>query len=99
MSSIQTLDHWTNVTLDSIWKEQVNQCIQNNILTDSKNATPRSNTPPPTRIAFNQQALCLAPKRRRYFSPERPSTTVDDSWYIVQYTPFTEPFWGVVVNK
>ncbi len=22
-----------------------------------------------------------------------------DDWQIVEYTPFTEPFWGIIVNK
>lgn len=26
-------------------------------------------------------------------------TGFTDDWYIVQQTQFTEPFWGVVVNK
>lgn len=26
-------------------------------------------------------------------------TGITDDWDIVQQTPFTEPFWGVVVNK
>lgn len=22
-----------------------------------------------------------------------------DDWQIVEYTPFTEPFWGIIINK
>lgn len=89
MSSIQSLDFWTNVTLHVIWKEQVHESIQNSLL---NNSPTRSSTPPPTRAAFNQQALCLAPKRKSKFFD-------DDNWDFVEKTPFTEPFWGTVVNK
>jgi hypothetical protein len=23
----------------------------------------------------------------------------DDDWVLINYTPFTEPLWGIVVNK
>ena len=23
----------------------------------------------------------------------------DDDWVLIKYTPFTEPLWGIVVNK
>jgi hypothetical protein len=55
---LQTLDRWTEIALDAIWKEQVQECINNVIKT--------GNT---------------------------------DDWDFVEYTYFTEPFWGVVVNK
>jgi len=32
-ATIQTLDYWTQVTLDAIWKELVKECIQNDIET------------------------------------------------------------------
>lgn len=55
---LQTLDRWTEIALDAIWKENVQECINNEIKTGST-----------------------------------------DDWDFVQSTPFTEPFWGVVVNK
>lgn len=60
-SSIQILDYWTQVALDSIWKEQVCECIQNNI--------------------------------------ETGKIEDSDDWQLIQHTVFTEPFWGIVVNK
>ena len=56
-SFIFMLDYWTQVTLDAIWKEQVQECIQNDI-----------------------------------------ETGITEDWNLVQHTPFTEPFWGIVVN-
>jgi len=32
-ATIQTLDHWTQVALSAIWKEQVQECITNDIET------------------------------------------------------------------
>jgi hypothetical protein len=60
-ATILTLDYWTRVALDAIWKENVQECIQNDIETGK----------------------------------------VDDSddWQLIQHTSFTEPFWGIVVNK
>jgi len=57
-TTIQTLDYWTQIAIDAIWKEMVQECILN------QNKT--GNT---------------------------------DDWDIVEYTPFTEPCWGIVVNK
>ena len=31
--AIQILDKWTQITLDAIWKEQVQECIANDINT------------------------------------------------------------------
>ena len=56
--TIQTLDYWTQVALDAIWKEQVKECIQNDI-----------------------------------------ETGITEHWDLVEHTSFTEPFWGIVVNK
>ena len=60
-ATILTLDYWTRIALDAIWKENVQECIQNDIETGK----------------------------------------VDDSddWQLIQHTSFTEPFWGIVVNK
>ena len=33
------------------------------------------------------------------YSNNTRSTFDKDNWEIVEYTPFTEPFWGKVVNK
>ena len=57
-ATIQTLDHWTQVALSAIWKEQVQECIINDI-----------------------------------------ETGITDDWELLEQTPFTEPFWGIVVNK
>lgn len=60
-ATILTLDYWTHITLDAIWKENVQESIKNDIETGK----------------------------------------VDDSddWQLIQHTSFTEPFWGIVVNK
>jgi hypothetical protein len=52
------LDYWTQIALDAIWKEQVQECIAND----------------------NE-------------------TGITDDWELIEQTPFTEPFWGIVVNK
>ena len=57
-TAIQILDYWTKVALTAIWKQQVQQCIANDI-----------------------------------------ETGITDDWDFVEQTPFTEPFWGIVVNK
>jgi hypothetical protein len=57
-TDIQLLDYWTQITLDNIWKEQVQECIINHN-----------------------------------------NTGYTDDWDIVEYTPFTEPSWGIVHNK
>lgn len=60
-ATIQDLDYWTQLTLNIIWKEQVQECIKNDI--------------------------------------ETGKVEDSDNWQLIQYTPFTEPFWGIVVNK
>jgi len=55
---IQLLDMCTNVSLNAIWKEQIKECIINDI-----------------------------------------ETGITTDWDIVEHTPFTEPLWGIVVNK
>jgi hypothetical protein len=57
-TSIKLLDYWTQITIDAIWKEQVQECIHNDI-----------------------------------------ETGKTDDWELINPTPFTEPFWGIVVNK
>ena len=57
LPTIQILDHYTKVALCAIWKEQVQECIVNDI-----------------------------------------KTGVTDNWELLEQTPFTEPFWGIVVN-
>ena len=57
-ATIQTLDYWAQVALSAIWKEQVQECIANDI-----------------------------------------ETGITDDRDFVEQTPFTEPFWGIVVNK
>ena len=57
-ATIQILDYWTNIALDSIWKQQVQVCITNDI-----------------------------------------ETGITHDWELIEQTAFTEPFWGVVVNK
>lgn len=57
-ATIQILDYWTNIALDSIWKQLVQECITNDI-----------------------------------------ETGITHNWELIEQTPFTEPFWGVVVNK
>lgn len=57
-NSYNILDYWTKIALDAIWKEKVQECIQNDI-----------------------------------------ETGHSDDWDIIEKTPFTEPFWGIVVNK
>lgn len=61
MTLIDILDYWTNVSLESLWKENVKTCIENNIQTGK--------------------------------------TNFSDDWELLDYTPFTEPIWGKVVNK
>ena len=56
--TIQTLDHYTKIALSAIWKDQVKECIANDI-----------------------------------------ETGITDDWDLVEQTPFTEPFWGIVVNR
>ena len=60
-TTILTLDYWTRVALDAIWKENVQECIQNDIETGKVNDS--------------------------------------DDWQLIQQTSFTEPSWGLVVNK
>jgi hypothetical protein len=57
-TAIQILDYWTQVALSAICKQQVQQCIVNDI-----------------------------------------ETGITDDWDFVEQTPFSEPFWGIVVNK
>ena len=57
-ATIQMLDYWTQVALNAIWKEKVQECIANDI-----------------------------------------ETGITDDCDFVEQTPFTEPFWGIVVNK
>ena len=57
-NTIQILDYWTQIALNAIWKEQVQECIQNDI-----------------------------------------ETGITDDCYLVENTPFTEPFWGIIINK
>ena len=57
-ATIKTMDYWTQVALSAIWKEQVQECIANDI-----------------------------------------ETGITDDWELIEQTPFTEPFWGIVVNK
>ena len=57
-TSIKLLDYWTQITIEAIWKEQVQECINNDI-----------------------------------------ETGKTDDWELINPTPFTEPFWGIVVNK
>ena len=59
--TLKTLDYWTQLTLDAIWKEQVQECIKNDI--------------------------------------ETGNVEDSDDWLLIQHTSFTEPFWGIVVNK
>ena len=60
-ATIQDLDYWTQLTLNINWKEQVQECIKNDI--------------------------------------ETGKVEDSDDWQLIQHTPFTEPFWGIVVNK
>jgi len=57
-NTIQILDYWTQVALNAIWKEQVKECVQNDI-----------------------------------------ETGITDDYDLVENTHFTEPFWGIVVNR
>ena len=57
-STIQTLDYWTQIALSAIWKEQVQECIANDI-----------------------------------------ETGITEDWDIVDHTPFTVSFWGILINR
>ena len=57
-ATIQTLDYWTQIALSAIWKEQVQECIANDI-----------------------------------------ETGITEDWDIVDHTPFTVSFWGIVINR
>ena len=64
LATIEFLDYYTQIALDAIWKELVQECVQNDI--------------------------------------ETGKTVEDDfgeDWDVVSHTPFTEPLWGVVVNR
>jgi hypothetical protein len=64
MASLFYLDYWTKVAIEAIWKEQVQQTIQNDLETGVNDDEDTSQT-----------------------------------WELVESTPFTEPFWGIVVNR
>ena len=64
MASLFYLDYWTKVAIEAIWKEQVQETIQNDLETGVNDDEDTSQT-----------------------------------WELVESTPFTEPFWGIVVNK
>ena len=34
-----------------------------------------------------------------YINDIETGKTQDDDWVLINYTPFTEPLWGIVVNK
>ena len=57
-ATIQTLDYWTQIALSAIWKEQVQECIANDI-----------------------------------------ETGITEDWDIVDHTPFTVSFWGILINR
>lgn len=57
-STIQTLDYWTQIALSAIWKEQIQECIANDI-----------------------------------------ETGITEDWDIVDHTPFTVSFWGILINR
>jgi len=58
---IAILDFWTRCYLNSLWEEQVKECIHNDI--------------------------------------ETGKFDTDAEYDIIENTAFTEPFWGIVVNK
>jgi len=64
MSSLFYLDYWTKVAIEAIWKEQVQETIQNDLETGTNDNEDTSQT-----------------------------------WELIESTPFTEPFWGIVVNR
>jgi len=64
MASLFYLDYWTKVAIEAIWKEQVQETIQNDLETGVNDDEDTSQT-----------------------------------WELVESTPFTEPFWGIVVNR
>jgi len=70
LNTLETLDYWTNIALDAIWKEQVVLCIQ---------ANQYDNTGKTDNKTVN--------------------TTFTDDWDLIEHTPFTEPFWGITVNR
>lgn len=64
MSSLEILDYWTNVAIEAIWKEQVQDSIRQNNNTGNND-----------------------------------EDDTEQTWEVIEYTPFTEPFWGIVVNR
>ena len=67
MNTLTTLDYWTNIALDAIWKEQVELCIQYDNTGKTDNNTE--------------------------------NTTFTNDWELIEHTPFTEPIWGITVNR
>ncbi len=57
-STIQTLDYWTQIALSAIWKEQIQECIANDI-----------------------------------------ETGITEDRDIVDHTPFTVSFSGIIINR
>ena len=84
-----TFDRLTKIILSSISKEP-KESISNDVETS---------------VIIDIEPRCVSPAMRR--APSTPSLRRnivphednDDDWQHINNTPFTEPFWGVVVNK
>ncbi len=66
-TGIFLLDYWTNIAIEALWKEQVNDCKHIND------------------TSYKQDS-----------DIETGETT---EWVIIKNTPFTDPFWGIIVKK
>jgi len=79
-----TFDRLTKIVLSSISNEP-KESISNDVQ---------------TYVIIDIEPRCVSPAMRR--PPSTPllrRSIVPDDWEHVNNTPFTEPFWGVVVNK
>lgn len=86
--SMQKLDFFTQLSLDSIWKQQVQECIRNSYIHD-----------PSIKILDHWTLVTLDHIWKQQVQECIHNSKLDNDWDIVEHTPFTEPFWGIIVNK
>lgn len=100
---VNTLDFWSNVALDAIWKSMVQESIINNYTANTPDDSSTSDTFGDyelTIIDYSSISGPLDDSELTIIDYSSMSDTFDDSeWTNIDYTPFTEPVWGVVVNR
>jgi hypothetical protein len=87
MDSYETLYYWTQVSLDSIWREIVLQCIEQHEAENTGQTIDEDTSE--WEIVEQHEA-------------EYTGQTIDEDtseWEILEHTIISEPYWGITVNR